>query len=86
MFFFNTQICGLNPTLNTLIPDHPTRFLFLAPFAKYLDDIFPNPNLTQRYPFEAPNIHSIDRTGIETVLYFVFVVNLSSFLLFAGVH
>ena len=41
--FFNAPI-RLNRTTNTLIPDCPTRFLFLAPNCKYLDDVFPDPD------------------------------------------
>ena len=51
MFFYFPM--RLNPTSNTPIPDHPARFLFLAPIAKYLDETFPDCP-TRRHPFEAP--------------------------------
>ena len=49
----------LNPTTNTPIPDNPARFLFLAPIAKYLDEIFPDPEVS----IWSPNIPDINRTG-----------------------
>ena len=39
--FFNAPI-WLNPTTKTPIPDHPARFLFLAPIAKCLSESFPH--------------------------------------------
>ena len=41
--FFNVLI-QLNLTTNTLIWGCLARFLFLAPIAKYLDEIFPDPD------------------------------------------
>ena len=41
--FFNAPI-RLNPATNTPMQDCPPRYLFLIPIAKYLDEIFPDPN------------------------------------------
>ena len=83
-FFFNAPI-RLNPTTNTLIPDHPARFLFLAPIANYLDEIFPDPEGSIR----SPDIPDIDRTGVRTVFmfafFFFFFFFFSSFRLIVGV-
>ena len=69
--FFDAPI-QLNQTINTPIPNRPATFLFLAPIAKCLDEIFPN----RRYSFEAP-IPTTDRTRavLIRIVLFAFVVN-----------
>ena len=59
--FFTAPI-RLNPTTNTPIPDRPARFLFFAPIAKYLDEIFPDPD-DPEVSILSPDIPDTDRTG-----------------------
>ena len=61
------QLIRLNPTTNTVIKDYPTRFLFLAPIGKYLDEIFPDPEVS----IWSPNIPDIDQTGPVLGLFYV---------------
>ena len=64
--FFNAPI-DLNLTANIPIPDRPARFLFLAPIAKYLDEIFPDPEAS----IWSPDVPDVNRTWLVSWPFYV---------------
>ena len=59
-----------NLTTSTSILDPPARFLFFAPIAKYLDEIFPDPNDPEA-SILSPDISDTDWSGPVTGPFYV---------------